>query len=131
VITPLQIVAMLNRHAGEFPERSASIDHLWNSATLVWLAANLLRRYAGQNPRMTEPSHAAHLEHALETVAQEMKWLRFCGGDAQKVDLVCAVSTAVAHVERAASLFSAHISDVEGAQRAPDISPATWVGITP
>src|SRR5436305_7318985 len=101
---------MLHRRVAGFPAQSIDIDELWNSATLAWLAAQLLRRYAAQNPGATEPSHIARLDHALHTVEREMEWLRFCGGDAQTHDLVCSVAIAFACVVQAASLLRADVS---------------------
>jgi hypothetical protein len=129
VITPLQIHAMLHRRAAGFPSQSIDIDELWNSATLAWLAAQLLRRYADQNPRATEPSYVARLEHALHTVEREMQWLRFCGGDAQVHDLVCAVAIAVACVEQAATLLGADVSDDVSPRWPRAASPAASAGV--
>jgi hypothetical protein len=129
VITPLQIHAMLRRRAGGFPAQPIDIDELWNGATLAWLAAQLLRRYAAQNPGATEPSHIARLDHALHTVEREMEWLRFCGGDAQTHDLVCAVAIAVACVEQAATLLGADVSDDVSPRWPRAVSPATSAGV--
>lgn len=84
IITALQVHELLHRQTGTFPPHAADIDQLWNSATVAWLAAGLLQRYAALNAQHMDPMQAVRFDLHLGAVEGEMHWLRFCGGDAEQ-----------------------------------------------
>ncbi len=118
MIAPLQIEKMLHRRVDVFHRPVVDHDTLCDTATVVWLTARLLRRYAQEHAGSITPDHAARLTHGLQTVEHEMHWILLNGETAEADDLVQAVSTAIIHTRDAATLL--HLA----ARRRDDNVPA-------
>jgi hypothetical protein len=105
MIAPLHIDELLHRRVAAFDPPLADFDRLCDTATVTWLAARLLRRYAHEHAGTIAPDQASRVTHALQTIDHEMRWIRVCGETAEADDLTTAVSTAVVHARYVAALL--------------------------
>jgi hypothetical protein len=105
VIAPGHIDEMLHRHVDIFHRPVVDFDELCDTATVTWLAARMLHRYAQADVGITQSVHAVRLNQALQAVEHEMQWVQVHGETADLDDLSTAVSNALFHARQAAALL--------------------------
>jgi hypothetical protein len=85
---------------------------LYDRATVICMIVAALRRHAADRGELLDSSLQRRVARALQIAEREMHWLALCGGDADEIDLLAAVTSALAGAEQAAALLR---TDVSGA----------------
>jgi hypothetical protein len=112
VLSPTYLHEVLLRERERLADIPCDAYTLYDRATVVCMIASALRRYSADHENELDSTRQVRVRSALQVAGRELHWLVLCGGDAHEVELLDAISTAVASAEQAASLLC---SDVSGA----------------
>jgi hypothetical protein len=125
MLSPTQLHARLAHAQARLSQPAGTAYSFYDRATEVSLVAGMLRRYLGAHRQVLDSTLQVQVEHALHDAVREVHWLALCGGDAEEVDLLAAVSIAVSRAADAAGLLRTDLSGVFSA------TPACAVGMIP